>query len=165
MDILGINQPVLRPAGGAGLRVDIPGEDEHLIPLHQDTYPMKTENCINFWVPLMSVTPESGAVKIYPKSHEIGAIPAEEKYIQKHKGRKLQGIPNKFKTDYPEMYASLDKGDVLAFHPYLLHKSNRNKSEDTRWTATLRYDDATTISWLSEAQNPYLDYRKDELAD
>jgi len=163
IDTFGIDQPALRDKGGLGLRVDIPSEDEFLSPTHQDVYPMKTENCINFWIPLRSVTPNSGALKVFPGSHDIGAIPSEEKYLRKYKGNTKQGIPEEYTEDYEMKYASLNAGDVLAFHPYLLHQSTTNRSDDIRWTATIRYDDATAIDWLNEESNPYLDYRRDEL--
>jgi len=163
LDLLGIEEPALRDKGGLGLRIDIPSEDEFLSPTHQDVYPMKTENCANFWVPLRSVTPNSGALKVFPGSHEIGAVPAEEKFVRKYKGNSKQGIPESFTADYEETYASLDAGEVLAFHPYLLHQSTTNRSDDIRWTATIRFDDATSIEWLREEKNPYLDYRRPEL--
>jgi len=163
MELFGIEQPALRDLGGLGLRIDLPGEDEFLSPIHQDVYPMKAENCLNIWAPLHDVSAENGALRIYPESHELGPIPAEEKYVRTYKGNTKQGIPETYTSDYDGLFAEIDAGDAVVFHPYLLHQSTPNRSNDIRWTATIRFDDATDIQWMTEAENPYIEYRHDEL--
>lgn len=163
MELFGITQPALRDLGGLGLRIDLPGEDEFLSPIHQDVYPMKAENCLNIWAPLHDVSVENGALKIYPESHELGPIPAEEKYVRKYKGNTKQGIPETYTSEYDSLFVEIDAGDAVVFHPYLLHQSTPNRSDNIRWTATIRFDDATDIQWMPEAQNPYIEYRRDEL--
>jgi ectoine hydroxylase-related dioxygenase (phytanoyl-CoA dioxygenase family) len=111
---------------------------------------MRSEEAINFWIPLRDVDVANGALSVYPGSHKLNAIQCEEtsasgyQVIRESQIRGFQGT-----------FCEIDAGDVLVFHPYMVHGSNRNRSEHIRWTVTVRYDDATEMPWLITGQNPY----------
>ncbi|MCS3634881.1 ectoine hydroxylase-related dioxygenase (phytanoyl-CoA dioxygenase family) [Salinibacter ruber] len=153
---LGVRAPNIR---NVGVRIDIPGEDEYLQPLHQDVNSMRTENCLNFWVPIQKVGPENGALRVFKGSHEIGPIHAEKKELNKDG---YESIPKRFVEEYEEIHCTIEPGDAVIFHPYLVHGSETNRSDKVRWTVIVRYDDATQMDWLRDGENPYTSLRKDD---
>lgn len=145
--ILGLKCPNLR---NVALRIDIPNEDKFLQPLHQDVRGMRSENAINFWIPLHDVDVENGALCVYPGSHRLNAIQCEERNAGGY-----QVIRESQIRGFHKASCEIEAGDVLVFHPYTVHASNRNRSKRIRWTVTVRYDDATEMAWMITGQNPY----------
>jgi ectoine hydroxylase-related dioxygenase (phytanoyl-CoA dioxygenase family) len=153
---LGVTAPNVR---NFGTRIDIPGEDDYLQPIHQDVNSMRTENCVNCWIPLQDVTAENGALRIWRGSHEIGPIRADEKELNESG---YESIPISMVKEYEEHHCSIDAGSVLFFHPYLVHASSTNRSNHIRWTNIIRYDDAAEMFWLRDGENPYETLRRDD---
>lgn len=145
--ILDVKCPNLR---NVALRIDIPNEDKFLQPLHQDVRGMRSEDAINFWIPLQAVGVENGTLSVYPGSHKLNAIQCGETNASGY-----QVIRESQIRGFRRTYCEIDAGDVLVFHPYMVHGSNRNRSQSVRWTITVRYDDATAMAWMITGQNPY----------
>lgn len=72
----GIDAPNLR---NFGVRVDIPSEGEYLQLIHQDLN--NSETSMACWIPLRRVTPENGALRVFPGSHQLDAV---ERTYEKH---------------------------------------------------------------------------------
>jgi ectoine hydroxylase-related dioxygenase (phytanoyl-CoA dioxygenase family) len=122
---------------------------------------MRTENCLNFWIPLQSVIPENGALRVFSGSHEIGPVHAEEKELNKDG---YESIPLEIVEDYPEIHCTIDPTDVVVFHPYLVHGSETNRSDQIRWTVIVRYDDVSKMDWLIDGANPHAELRREDAA-
>jgi len=155
-DMLGVNAPNIR---NVGVRIDIPGEDEFLQPLHQDVNSMRSENCLNYWMPLQKVTPENGALRVFRGSHTLGPISAEKKQLN---ASAYESIPPAVVEDCEEIYCTIGPTDAVVFHPYLIHGSETNRSEHIRWTVITRFDDAAQLKWLLDGENPYAIFRRDD---
>lgn len=155
-EILEMTAPNVR---NIGTRIDIPGEDEYLQPLHQDINDMRTEKCLNCWIPLQSVDRENGALRVWAGSHELGPIRSDEKEVTE---QGYESIPSSLVEGFEEMHCTIDAGSVLFFHPYLVHGSSTNRSDHIRWTNIVRYDDATRMEWLRDGENPYETLRRDD---
>lgn len=153
---LGVKAPNVR---NVGVRIDIPGEDEFLQPLHQDVNSMRTENCLNFWMPIQEVKPENGALRVFRGSHEIGPVHADEKELNEDG---YESIPKRFVENYEEVHCTIEPSDAVIFHPYLVHGSETNRSDEVRWTVIVRFDDATQMNWLRNGENPYNSLRRED---
>ncbi|MBE8189644.1 MAG: hypothetical protein HAW58_01985 [Candidatus Thioglobus sp.] len=89
---------------------------------HQDSWYLDTEppgNLIGVWYALEDIHPDSGAFFVVPKSHKIGLLdrnsyPNHNDFVNATK----QQIA-KFGVDKKAM--CLQKGDILLWHPYLVH--------------------------------------------
>jgi ectoine hydroxylase-related dioxygenase (phytanoyl-CoA dioxygenase family) len=148
-EVLGdVQAPNIR---NVGVRIDIPGEDEFLQPLHQDVNSMRSKNCLNYWMPLQKVTRENGALRVFRGSHKLGPIPAAQKQLN---ASGYESIPRAVIEDYEEIYCTIEPTDAVVFHPYLVHGSETNRSERTRWTVITRLD------WLLDGINPYASLRR-----
>ena len=144
---LGIQCPSFR---NTSIRVDIPGENQFLQPLHQDVREMPSENCLNFWIPLQDVSPDTGTLRVYARSHSLGPLIAgglTEHGYQRIADSRLKG--------FDRIECTLSIGDVLVFHPYLVHGSLPGSAQHIRWTAITRFDDALEMPWMIQGENPY----------
>lgn len=153
-DVLGVQAPNIR---NVGVRIDIPGEDEFLQPLHQDVNSMRSKNCLNYWMPLQKVSRENGALRVFRGSHKLGPIPAAHKKLN---DSGYESIPRAVVEGDEEVYCTIDPTDAVVFHPYLVHGSETNRSEHTRWTVIARFDDAAQLDWLLDGANPYASLRR-----
>lgn len=144
----GLDAPNLR---NFGTRIDIPGEDEYLQPIHQDLN--NSETSMACWIPLRSVTPENGALRVFPGSHELGPVE------RTHEEHGYKGIHPDVVEEYEMTHCSIDAGDAVVMHPCLIHQSETNRSDHIRWSITVRYNDATDMAWLREGHDPFDDYR------
>jgi hypothetical protein len=88
---------------------------------HQEVWSGANVNTIQFWTPIFK-SKDSGGLVCVPGSHLWGHIP--------HKNRKPIELPKGVR----QYYANLQIGDVIIFHPLLLHRS---KSIDDQGTPTL----------------------------
>lgn len=148
VDEVGIKAPNIR---NAGTRVDIPEEDDILQPLHQDLNNSKSSTVC--WMPLQKVTPENGALRVFVGSNELGPLNRTE---EEHG---YKGISPDRVEQYQEAHCTIDAGDVAFLHPNTVHASETNRSDQIRWTATIRFNDATDMGWLREGVDPFDKYR------
>ena len=138
---LGCKIPVLN---SSYVRVDIADEKEHAFDWHQDGPCImgSMTNSISFWVPCIDVSKEVGSLEIIESSHSSGIIASKcERGEDPLTSGKLI-IDEKDAPKGKRIILNLKKGEYLAFHPLLVHKSYYpNKSSITRVTATVRHDD------------------------
>lgn len=120
------------------LRVDQPFEDRFLFKWHQDfPYTPNSPDAVVFWIPLHDVSTENGCLRIAVASH---------RRVQPVKIRKGRSNTRNIELDDPTVVSRFQQldvplalGDVLIFSNLLLHTSQANRSEDTRWTIQIRY--------------------------
>ena len=62
--------------GGAGVRMDHPGEDTYLSPWRQEyPYNLTSDNAVTLWLPLVDVDERNGCLLMAPGTHRLGALP------------------------------------------------------------------------------------------
>ncbi|MDC3260120.1 phytanoyl-CoA dioxygenase family protein [bacterium] len=122
-------------------------------PAHQDWRSMQgSVNSIVVWIPLVDIDMGLGALEVIPKSH-------------------LSGILNTVKDDWyrtikddrfdEEKFISLEveKGDVVCFNSFLVHRSGNNTSENIRWSMHYRYNDIDEATYVERKfPHPYIVY-------
>mgnify|MGYP003956574055 CR=1 FL=1 len=131
---------------GTQLRIN-DGDNDGLIPFHQEIKNTFSDQCIAAWIPLVDLTIEKGALRFVPKSHKQGYVTHSQ----------IDGYPAMDETyiDPSKIeYACLNKGDALIFHRHLYHASNPNQSTQIRWTFITRYNPFYEIPYLEEETAP-----------
>jgi len=131
------------------IRIDDESNDR-LLPLHQEVYGQISWRCINAWVPLVSVTPQSGALRIVPGSHTAGHL-AHRFYSELNNAH---GVNEENINIKDIVTPSLDAGDAVIFHPFLVHGSGTNAGDKTRWTMVARYNPIEQIPYLEDPGMP-----------
>ncbi len=120
-------RPVTGPAWpiqadhGRWLRVGLPEGGNRRMPPHQDIYYLPgAEKFLTVWVPLHRCPKELGSLRVVPRSHLYGPF--------SHEGRdgiSVRGASLKWKQ------FSLEVGDAIVFHRYLVHAAGVNRSVNT----------------------------------
>ena len=146
-DLMGTDFPQV--ALDKAIRMDLPGEDRFLFPLHQDyTYDPSSPNGLVFWIPLRRVDAQSGALSIALGSHHQGV--RRVRVLHDRTMRGPGGITGNALYELSDIedierasmeLAELDFGQVLVFSNLLVHASNANLSDDIRWTVQVRFGD------------------------
>jgi len=89
---------------------------------HQDSWYLDTEpagNLIGAWYALEDIHIDSGAFFVFPESHKIGLI--DRDVYQKHDGY-VTAVNEQIKNlKINKKSMTLCKGDILLWHPYLIH--------------------------------------------
>ena len=130
-----------------------PNSKKYLILHHQDIRnDLASNQAINIWFPL-TAGPNIGGVAIYPGSHRNGPI---KHYIDKKHGKinlKKKLLKNLNKV---EKIINFQIGDLLLFHPYLVHYSIINKGKKIRWTTAMCIDNPSNSPHLEKSFMPYV---------
>lgn len=109
-------------------------------PLHQDLlyFPFRpADNIVATWTAMERVNRENGCLAVIPGSHkggllEHGNLPDGENINLAYFGAKNIDIEQR-------VHLEMDAGDVLFFHPVLLHGSGRNLSRGCRRAISAHY--------------------------
>jgi hypothetical protein len=140
---------------GAGIRLDIPGEDEWRSAWHQEYHSqMSAMNAVVAWFNLVAVSHAMGPVHMAEGSHALGLLPVRchdpmntgKNYTQTFEIENVAEIASR----YPQVSFETEIGDVVFLDFFLLHESGHNVSGDkSRITCQVRYfdmNDATAIA-------------------
>lgn len=98
---------------------------------------------LNIWVALVDMTPENGCLRVIPKSHLHGQLPAEE----------MADGHRRLKVDEKDLFPlRMRAGDAVAFTRWTVHGSGPNNTDKARVGYALQYhrDD---VRWLDKADN------------
>lgn len=127
------------------LRMDFPGEEKYLFPLHQDyTYDPSSPNGLVYWIPLRDVREQTGCISYTGGSHKAGVrdVLVRHKDTASVTGNQLFDLADVSDVRREEMdLAELDYGEILVFSNLLIHASGANRSEKVRWTVQVRHGD------------------------
>ena len=97
---------------------------------HQDFryWHFETDNLVSIWLALDEENSDNGVLEFIPGSHKMNFIPSQfdEKEYFSDSHKENQEIIAK-KVSY-----SLQKGDVVLFHCKLLHRANRNSTDEPK---------------------------------
>jgi ectoine hydroxylase-related dioxygenase (phytanoyl-CoA dioxygenase family) len=118
-----------------GFRVARPGKrKKDAASEHIDLYNFDKKSFLTIWIPLLGFT-KKYTLKLYPGSHNINHSLSQFKKRHKY-------ISRVFKSSYIKKFKSfrpnLKKGQVIIFHPNLLHGGSENKGNKTRVSLEIR---------------------------
>jgi hypothetical protein len=91
-------------------------------------------------------TKENGCMQVIPHSHQLGRI--EHVLSGDQAGADMERVREVLKR-LPLVHVEMDPGDILFFDCNLLHRSDQNLSDTTRWSMICCYNSAQN--------NPYKD--------
>ena len=119
-------------------RLDPPEDGRFLYGWHQQSfYSVFEADEVQLWMPVIGKnTKEMGTISILEGSHKR-ELPH---YIHKIKdGHEQMIIPDENVKGFKERFIEIELGDILLFHPYLIHRSNQNFSEKVRYSIVASY--------------------------
>ena len=149
--ILDLVESILGPEiqfnGDYWVRSKLPHESLTTYPWHQDSgyYGDATEkhHILSLWIPLVDVNEVNGCMQMMPGSHRWGLLPAMDDgdgHLQPREDIEKRGQC---------VAATMEVGDVLAFHNLTFHRSTMNRSDSIRWSIDLRYSAiGVPLDWL-----------------
>jgi ectoine hydroxylase len=116
---------------------------------HQD-YGYWYENGVLFpdlcsvYISVDAASKENGCLQVIKGSHKLGRI--NHVLTGEQAGADLERV-EEVKKRLDHVYVELDEGDAVFFHSNLLHRSDKNESENPRWAMICCYN--------AKANNPY----------
>lgn len=131
-------------AGGYGIRIDNPFEEQFRANWHQE-YPaqLRSIDGLVYWTPLLNITKELGPVEFCPGSHREGVVPL---YTRDPDNPEKQGAYSLVLQDeavrlakYKRVSPLTKPGDLVVLDFLVLHASGHNRSLRSRWSMQLRY--------------------------
>jgi ectoine hydroxylase-related dioxygenase (phytanoyl-CoA dioxygenase family) len=129
--------------GGAGMRIDNPGEEKYRTHWHQE-FPaqLRSVDGVVFWSPLLAMTEAAGPVQIAVGSHKEGMIPVydDDGGVNKTGGYalRLDGEEERL-ARYRRIAPLTNPGDLVLLDFLTLHRSGTNTADRARWTMQFRY--------------------------
>lgn len=119
---------------------------------HQDYGYWYNNGCLLPWMAscLIAVDPatkENGCLQVLKGSHHLGRV--DHIKVGEQTGADPERVEQACKR-FPLIYCEMQPGDALFFHCNLLHRSDQNKSEKSRWSYICCYNAA--------ANNPYKEH-------
>ena len=126
---------------GSGVLFGLPQDKRLTWTWHQEgTYHPGIEKIIHYWLPLYNNSSiNNGAMSALKKSHKLGTLGFTVSKPFANGGTSLipDGIVEHVKN-HEEVVFEINKGDVAFFDKNLIHKSNYNHSNKTRFTCVFR---------------------------
>jgi len=111
------------------------------VPEHNDSTFLYTDppSALGFWIPLEKCTPENGALSFLPGSHKTA--PITKRFVRLPTGGTgfEELIPAAQAPPNPEgkyVLEACEPGDLVLIHGSVLHKSEKNRSPNTRFAYT-----------------------------
>ena len=141
--VRGTDAPAIA-AGGYGIRIDNPNEEQYRAGWHQD-YPAQIRSLdgLVFWSPLIGMTPELGPVEFCVSSHKDGLAPVREVDAANPDKTGAYGLTL---ADEAERVARYEKAapltqpcDLVLIDFLTLHRSGVNKADRSRWSLQMRW--------------------------
>ena len=136
------------------IRYTVPNDEKHGSPPHQDHFYINhTTDFRTMWVPLMDIYLELAGLAVAESSHKPGLREHVEQDVYSYvlKGRKQKGVALQ-SIGEPWLTASYSPGDILVFHPHMLHWAPPNRSDKVRLSIDVRCQPASSLrSWQSES--------------
>src|SRR5437867_252552 len=146
-----------------GIRVYLPGEAEYSLggtkianvtPAHQDYYHFRVPNYLTAWIPLIDIDESTGGLAIVAGTHRDGyyehwfrgseylGVPEDSEEAQKWARTGAVPATGDLKSGSDSrtwLRENYRMGDVLVFHPLILHRGLRNRADKIRLSADVSY--------------------------
>lgn len=142
----------ISPILGSNFLIDKPqirfddGDDDRLLPMHQEVYGQINYASMNVWIPFMDTEKGRGGLAVIPGSHKLGLLP-HQFYGDMNNSH---GVRPEFLSDDRITVMKINAGDALFFDSYLIHGSTPNKSELIRKTFVSRFNKIEGTPYLSD---------------
>jgi hypothetical protein len=147
---LGLKNPIVMNA--SNIRMDEGGANPHSFHWHQDyTYLLGSLNSLTYWIPMQKVNKTLGGIEIVAGSHKKGLEPFEPE--NESVMLKTSNVsPKEIRLVSPPhdniQAISLERGGLVAFSQFLLHRSLDHEGPHVRWTIQIRHSDASEPDFL-----------------
>ncbi len=105
---------------------------------------MFPDQLISVMVALTAANKENGCLQVIRGSHKMGRV--NHGFSGEQVGADMVMVNNALKT-MELVYCELQPGDTLFFHPNLLHRSEANNSERSRWSIISCYNSQSNIAY------------------
>lgn len=118
-----------------------PGSKSSRHPLHQDLYyfPFRpASKIVCSWTAMQHVDRSNGCLVLYPGSHKSELLAHGYPQWEGGVNKMYHGILNVPNT-YPKIYAEMDVGDTIFFHPLVIHGSGTNRTNGFRKAISCHY--------------------------
>ena len=102
-------------------------------------------------------TKQNGCLQVIERSHELGRI--DHVLTGEQAGADQDRVQEILKV-LRLIYVEMDPGDVLFFHPNLLHRSDQNRSDAPRWSMICCYNAARNNPYKESHHPRYTPLRK-----
>jgi phytanoyl-CoA hydroxylase len=128
-------------------------EGHYKTPAHQDWRSMQGSlNSIVIWIPLIDMTKEIGAVEFIRGSHLNGLAESQPDEWYRH-------IESKNLEESAFFAAEVQKGDLVAFSAFTIHRSGNNVTDRIRWSMHVRFNDLLEATYADRNfAHPYKVY-------
>jgi phytanoyl-CoA hydroxylase len=93
---------------------------------------------LNLWIPLVGITNSNGCLEVIPGSHLEGLKP----HLGRIPGDKKIHVADRHLPKRCVVTCLIERGDLIMFHPKLIHRSQPNRSQKLRWTVDIRYSNS-----------------------
>ncbi len=105
---------------------------------HQDGAYFQSDKYLTFWIPLQDVNEENSCLYYLDNSHRYGLLEHNETGSVVRTRTGVKGLSLEYKNSELSQYkpAPMNKGDMICHHPYTLHYSSTNKTNDFRVALT-----------------------------
>jgi ectoine hydroxylase-related dioxygenase (phytanoyl-CoA dioxygenase family) len=128
------------------VRAHCPERLDFCFPWHQDVFFLKLEKpqtarIVNFWVPLVPITEDTGGVELICASHRVGMLPHGPDQ-RGGDGPRFTGVLASALPAGEVVAPVLDVGDALIMLDKTVHRSRINHSARVRWSVDIRYAEA-----------------------
>ncbi|WPK24460.1 hypothetical protein PUMCH_001734 [Australozyma saopauloensis] len=120
------------------------------VPSHSDgTFLFtKPQSAVGFWIALEDCTTENGCLSYSPGTHKT--VPISKRFVRLEGGKKGCGFEDvpinvDVPVDDPESYRNVEcpAGSLILIHNAVLHKSEKNRLEKSRWAYAFHAIDGT----------------------
>jgi hypothetical protein len=128
---------------GIMLRMDCPQDKRNALRWHQDHtyYPQNKDGSLGLvlTIALQDIDVNMGALKVRVGSHVKGLVEAEVEDNPDYNMSLQRVVPAKEVELFDEVDAVLEKGDGIAIHMDMFHRSGDNNSNQIRFSALCRF--------------------------
>jgi phytanoyl-CoA hydroxylase len=156
---VGVNYPAIcvKPIVHFNSRHIAKEEGHYKTPPHQDWRSMQGSiNSVVVWIPLIDIDVSLGALDVIPKSHVHGIYETK-------KDEWFRTIDDPRYNEDEFVVLEVEKGDLVCFNAFLIHRSGNNVTENIRWSMHFRYNDINEPTFIDRKYpHPYVVYRPDQ---
>ena len=141
---MGMRVPLAWPT----LRVDPPGEDSYLLPMHQDYGSTRCQTALRGWVPLTPASEDRGTMRVVVGSHALGPLAHD----MSNPARPF--VPPDRVADLPIETLACEAGTLVLFHPCLVHGSVAGRGQFMKIVLLLQLQDLATMVDPDDPDDP-----------
>ncbi len=107
------------------------------------------DQMISIMIAITDANRENGCMQVISGSHKMGRV--EHDFNGEQVGASQHYVDLALKT-MPLVYVELKAGDALVFHPNLLHRSEANLSDHSRWSIISVYNRSSNVPYNEPSQ-------------